>query len=93
MKRICSLLAVAAGLAASQADAESWVFRRSYYSHDPVSHVRIGRQTAIGPIYTRPQGEYFTTGLRHLHSTITVGGQTFDHLNVWESWVQTGEQF
>lgn len=93
MKRFCCSLAIAVWLAASSVSAESWVFRRSYYSHDPVTHVRIGRQATTGPIFTRPQGEYYTSGLRHLYSTITVGGHTYDHLNVWEGWIQTGEQF
>lgn len=73
--------------------AESWIFAPSYYSHDPVTQVRIGRQYSSGPVYTRPSGEYVRTGYRNLRSTIQVRGQTFDHLNVWESWIQTGAQF
>ena len=71
----------------------SWVFQQSYYSHDPVSHVRIGRQFAPGPVYSRPVGEYFNAGYRNLRSTIRVGRETHDHLNVWESWYQVGAQF
>jgi hypothetical protein len=87
---LCTLLAL---LAADSARAESWMFRRSYYSHNPVTHVRIGRQYATGPIFTRPQGEYVSGSYRHVHSTISVGGQTHDHLNLYESWIQVGAQY
>ena len=75
------------------AQADSWVFQQSYYSHDPVTHVRIGRSSHGGPYYTRPRGAYVRSGYRNLRSTITAGGRSYDHINVFESWIQTGEQF
>jgi hypothetical protein len=78
---------------ASSASAESWIFNRSYYSHSPTTGVRIGRQVASGPLFTRPQGEYISTGWRNMRSTIQVGGQVFDQTNIWESWVQGGQKF
>ena len=90
--RVIAMVAALFGLGAS-ARADSWVFQQSYYSHDPVTHVRIGRVSHGGPYYTRPRGAYVRSGYRRLNSRITVGGQTFDHTNVVESWVQTGEQF
>lgn len=96
MKRLlCSLVAVCVlGLASiSQAD-ESWIFQRSYYSHDPVTNVRIGRPAVTGgPYYTRPQGAYVRSGFRNNNITINVGSAGADVTNIWESWVQTGEQF
>ena len=72
----------------------SWVFQRSYYSHDPVTDVRIGRPTISGgPYYTRPRGAYVKSGFRNLNSVINVGNAGADITNVWESWIQTGEQF
>ena len=88
---VYALLGLASMPEATQ--AESWIFNRSYYSHDPVTHVRIGRQYSSGPVYTRPTGEYVRTGYRNIRSAIQVGGQTFDNLNMWESWIQTGAQF
>jgi hypothetical protein len=72
----------------------SWLFQRSYYSHDPVTDVRIGRPTVSGgPYYTRPVGAYIKSGFRNLNSVINVGNAGADITNVWESWIQTGEQF
>jgi hypothetical protein len=73
---------------------DNWVFKRSYYSHDPVTEVRIGRQFSTGPVFTRPQGQYVKSGYRYERSsTIIPGTNTFDTMNVFESWVQTGAKF
>ncbi len=95
MKRLITLLiVVAAGSSAvSSASAASWVFQRSYYSHDPVTQVRVGPQASGGPYYSRVQGEFITTGVRHVRSQINVRGLVFDQYNVWDSWIQTGAQF
>ena len=71
----------------------SWIFRPSYYSHDPATTVRIGRQYSHGPVFYRPQGEYIKTGLNYTRSAIQVGGQTFEQVNQWDSWYQVGGQF
>lgn len=86
------LLAGLAGASTAQAD-NSWMFQRSYYSHQPATPVTIGRRARGGPYYTRPQGAYFNGGFRRLRSTINVGGQIYDNLNLFESWAQTGGQF
>lgn len=75
------------------AGSTSWVFRPSYYSHDPASTVRIGRQYSHGPVFYRPQGEYIKSGYNYIRSGIQVGGQTFEQVNQWDSWYQVGGQF
>lgn len=79
--------------AASAEAGESWIFNHSYYSHQPVQPVQLGRRLTGGPFYSRPQGAYVNTGYRNMRSTISIGGQTYDHVNVFESWYQTGSQF
>lgn len=95
MKRCFLLLAaLLAGFgSAPVAQAENWMFQRSYYSHQPAEPVAIGRRARGGPYYTRPQGAYFNGGFRRLRSTINVGGLVYDNLNLFESWAQTGGQF
>lgn len=95
MKRVL-LLAVLASLGMSQsarAENAPWMFNRSYYSHEPVQNVRIGRAPTGGPYYTRPRGAYVNSGWRWNRSTINVGGQVYDNVNMIESWVQSGGQF
>ncbi len=91
--QIFAFVVALGGSPASAGVGQSWLFNRSYYSHVPVKKVEIGRRSAGGPFFTRPQGAYVKSGYRWLNSQIIVGGQTYDHLNVFESWVQTGEQF
>ena len=100
--QVVALALVVAGFCASaQAQAPSnpsgsgsWIFQRSYYSHDPVTTVRIAKpQVTGGPYYTRPQGAYFSSGLRNSRTTINVRGRVVDQTILWESWFQTGAQF
>ncbi len=70
----------------------SWVFQRSYYSHQPTQRVQIGPRSHGGPYYTRAQGEYVRTGMRQVYSSIQIPGSGSDNLWVWESWVQPGSQ-
>jgi len=76
-----------------QPQQNSWVFRRSYYTHDPAIPVQIGPYTARrAPVYTRPQGEYVRGSYRNSFSVIRVNGQIWDRTWQWDSWVQTGSQ-
>lgn len=95
MKRLifAATLLASGLLSAPAAQAENWMFQRSYYSHKPETPVQVGRRARGGPYYTRPQGAYFNGGFRRLQSTINVGGYIYDNLNLFESWAQTGGQF
>jgi hypothetical protein len=93
--KTCLVISVllAASAVSSVSQAENWLFMRSYYSHDPVSQVRIGRQYSTGPVFTRPQGFYVKSGFRNDRSTTFNQGGTYDTLNIWESWIQTGSKY
>jgi hypothetical protein len=90
--RLCTLTALIV-TAPALANAASWIFQRSYYTHDPVTKVRIGPQATGGPYYAPVRGEFIRTGVRHVRSQIRVGGIVFDQYNEWDTWVQTGAQF
>ena len=96
MKRlfVCSLASLAICSLAGFAQAESWIFGRSYYSHTPPRPIVVGQPRAGGgPYYSRPQGEYTTSSLRYLRSFINIQGQTVDQYMVYESYIQGGSQF
>lgn len=88
---LCCASAAEAGT--RSAPAPSWMFRRSFYSHQPVHEVRVGAAPRGGPRYTRGRGGYYQGGYRYLRSNIVIGGQVFDSFNVVESWGETGEKY
>jgi hypothetical protein len=104
MKRLLLLGAALAALASpavagqpeccSPPSPPSWAFRRSYYSHDPVTDVRIGTPSVPGgPYYTRPQGDFARGGWRNVQNFINIRGRSYQQLNAWESWYQSGSQY
>jgi hypothetical protein len=83
------LLLIAACVAAPvSAQAESWVFGPSYYSHTPYLPSQRPAAQSRGPFYNQPPGYSVKSGYRNIRGFINVGGQTFEQMNVWESWVQ-----
>ena len=76
-----------------QPPQNSWVFRRSYYTHEPsIAAPTGGNYVARGPVYTRPEGEYVRGSYRSSYSMIRVNGQIWDRTWQWDSWVQHGSQ-
>lgn len=94
MRRILSLLMLAtlAGSAAP-AQADSWVFQRSYYSHHPTASVETHRRAVGGPFYSRQQGLFVRSGYRNIRNTIIAGGRVTEQGQIFESWVQGGAQY
>ena len=87
--RAIVLLVALLGCLRTRAEAGSYLFERSYYSHAPSSPVVIGHRMPVGgPLFTRPQGAAATSGYRWNRSNISVGGQVVDQLNTWDTWVQ-----
>lgn len=72
-------------LAPAGAEA-SWVFRPSYYSHDPQTHERVSQYAPPAPSYSRVGTEgYLQSGYRHNNTTLRVGDDA-DHIHVVETW-------
>lgn len=95
MKRwfISAALVVACGASATRAEAGSYLFERSYYSHTPEKPVQVGPRAPIGgPQFTRPQGVAATSGWRMQRNQIRVGGQIVDQTYIWDTWIQFQEK-
>ena len=89
-------LAAAVSFTSPARAEDSWIFQPSYYTQEPQPVVRIGAARYLvlgGPFYTPPQGEFIRSGYRNSINTIQVGNQTFDQVNLLESWIQVGSQY
>lgn len=95
IRHLCLAVACCALVAAADAgDANSWLFRRSYYSHNPPRPVTIARRNIAGtPQFTRPQGDYISSGYRFSRNTINVRGLTVDQYYQYDGWIQHGSQY
>jgi hypothetical protein len=91
--RTIALTLLIALLPAASAEAGSWLFERSYYSHHPVTSVEVQRRSVGGPYYSRQQGEYVRSGFRNIRTTIIANGRVYEQGQFFESWVQGGTQF
>lgn len=76
----------------TDAQAQSWMFRRSYYSHYPVQRVQVGAPVNTRLRYTEPTGAYVRWGWRNSNITGDIRG-SYDNFRVYESWIQTGAQY
>ena len=91
---LLALVLSAVVVAPAAAGGTSWLFRRSYYSHDPARPVTIAKRNIAGtPQFTQPQGAYFKSGFRVSRNTINVRGLTVDNYYEYDGWTQTGSQY
>jgi len=64
----------------------SWIFRSSYYSHDPQTGERVSQYAKPEPSYSRVGGEgYLQSAYRHNATTLRAGDSA-DHVHVVETW-------
>jgi hypothetical protein len=81
-----AIAAAAVALAfAGVARGDSWVFRPSTFSHDPLSGARVDQFAMEEPSYARADGTYLESGYRHMRLSISAGG-TADRLHVVQTW-------
>ncbi|MBS0211053.1 MAG: hypothetical protein JSS27_19080 [Planctomycetes bacterium] len=88
-KLLLRTIVVLIALVPVAARAESWAFGPSFYSHSAPAQPQWVVPSR-GPFYTQPPGFYVRSGYRNVRGFINVGGQSFEQMNVWESWVQPG---
>lgn len=64
------LLLILAVTAACPAGAQSWVFRRSTFTHDPATGARVAQYDRINPVEELPDPRYVTSGYRQIRTTL-----------------------
>jgi hypothetical protein len=75
-------LAWAAGAAAS----ESWLFRPSTYSHDPLSGYRVAQYRPEKPAEPLYDDTYLQSGYRHVRAGLRGADGSHDYLHVVQTW-------
>ena len=88
MKRHLVILAAVAVLGpAPLARAESsWVFRPSYYSHDPATGERTAQFAPKAPSLAPVDPNYVRSGYRHKRSTLRGADGSADRMHLVETW-------
>jgi len=79
-----------AGLAllctAGAARADSWLFRPSTYSHDPLTGRRVNQYRPEEPAYVWLDPTYMRSGYRHIRMSFRGPGGSFDHTHIVQTW-------
>ena len=86
-RHLALVVAVSAvGLAViGRAQADSWIFRRSSFTHDPVTGDRVVQFARPRPLRPPGDGTYRQSAYRHHRSTIRAGSSA-DHTHVVQTW-------
>jgi len=79
------VLPVIALVFAAPADA-GWIFKRSTYSHDPVTGARIDQYAAKKPAFAPADPTYLQSGYRHIRSSIRGAHGSADRLHLVQTW-------
>jgi len=88
MRRHLALVIAVSAVApvcATPAQAESWLFKPSTFSHHPMTGARVNQYAAKKPSYVRTDGTYLESGYRHMRFNIRAGGSA-DRLHVVQTW-------
>ncbi len=86
MTRHLVLAALVAAALTSRAAADgSWIFRPSYYSHEPATGQRVNQFTAEKAPYVRVDPTYQQSSYRHIRGGLRVG-DSYDYQHIVETW-------
>jgi hypothetical protein len=89
MRRHLVLVIVFAAISSPRAAVAetSWIFRASYFTHDPATGHRVNQFAPEKPAYVRTDPTYQESVYRHSRSGFRVG-DSFDFLHTVETWGQ-----
>ncbi len=82
------LLALAAVLltTVTPVAAGDWIFRRSRYSHDPVTGKRVAQYAPKTPAYARDDPTYRESGYRHIRRSVRGADGSADRMHIVQAW-------
>jgi hypothetical protein len=80
------------GAAVAQAGERSWIFQRSYHTHQDPSHVAVGPQSTPRIRYTQPFGEYVRGGWMYQNLGRSLRSSSPSY-TFYEFWYQYGQRF
>ncbi len=72
-------------IVAGRVRADSWIFRRSSFTHDPATGDRVVQFARPKPLRPPGDGTYQQSAYRHYRSTIRAGSSA-DHMHVVQTW-------
>ena len=91
MSRLALMLAIVAGATANSAQAEGWLFRRSYYSHNDSPGFNGGEVPVARSAYREAvaggRGRFSIRGGYRYNSIVIPNGNGFDRTVIRENWV------
>jgi hypothetical protein len=70
----------------NESEEESWVFRSSYFSHDPDKGNRVAQYAPEPTSYYRDDPSYMESGYRHYQYEIVGPGGSADRMHVVQTW-------
>lgn len=88
MRRHLALAVAAAAIGlvtARPAQAESWIFLRSSFTHDPATGDRVAQFAPEKTPYARTDATYLQSAYRHQRSSIRAGSSA-DHTHIVQTW-------
>ena len=94
MKRHLILPLVVSAIAAATAipsevaakEVDSWIFRRSTYSHDPITGRRVSQYAPPKTPFARNDSTYRESGYRHIRSSLRGPDGSADRTHVVQTW-------
>ncbi|MFH1921599.1 MAG: hypothetical protein ABIP48_17175 [Planctomycetota bacterium] len=86
-RHLCSLVAFSAIalVFAGRAEAASWIFQPSSFTHDPATGKRVAQFAPKKTPYVRGDASFRQSAYRHHRSTIRVGDSA-DRMHIVETW-------
>lgn len=80
------------GAPSTDAGERSWIFQRSYYTHQDPSQVSVGPQSTPRIRYTQPFGEYVRGGWMYQNLGRSLRSSSPSY-TFYEYWYQYGQRF